>query len=147
MNIFQANYDTRLYDWRQLRLDIQDLDLQTKCVEIDKWWQRAPLVNHYLHPDFVDDWPDPWDLLVENTYCTLARGLGMVYTLSALGVHSIELVEAKDYNKEDVYLVLVDKSKYILNYWPDTVLNNKSSDFSITKHINVENLLKRVRIF
>lgn len=137
MNVFQLNYDTRLSDWYKLRSTLEHSDTKTKCVEIDNWWQKAPLVNHHLHILDSENWPGPWDLLVENTYCTVARALGMCYTLLLLGVTDIDLVEATDTQGEDMVLVLVDSAKYVLNYWPDTVVNNNSNDFTIKRHINV----------
>jgi len=137
INIFQLNYDTRLRSWYDLRTAIEHLDTKTKCIEIDKWWQQAPLVNHHLHLFDTDSWPGPWDLLVENTYCNVARALGMCYTLLLTGVKDIELVEATDVNSEDLVLVLVDNAKYILNYWPNTVVNNCSNDFSIKRHVDI----------
>lgn len=137
MNVFQLNYDTRLSDWYKLRSTLEHSDTKTKCVEIDNWWQKAPLVNHHLHILDSENWPGPWDLLVENTYCTVARALGMCYTLLLTGVTDIVLVEATDPQGEDMVLVLVDSAKYVLNYWPDTVVNNNSNDFTIKRHINV----------
>ena len=144
INVFQLNFDTRLQNWFELRKELENLDLATKCVEIDKWWQYAPLVNHYLHYDFIDQWPGPWELLVENMYCTIARALGMCYTLLLIGVDNIEMVEATDQNNEDVVLVLVDSAKYILNYWPDTVLNNHLQDFKVKKHININKIKQKI---
>jgi hypothetical protein len=140
MNVFQLNYDARLKSWYELRSNITDLDTKNKCIEIDKWWQKAPLVNHHLHILDSDNWPGPWDLLVENTYCTVARALGMCYTLLLTGVTDIVLVEATDTQGEDMVLVLVDSAKYVLNYWPDTVVNNNSNDFSIKRHIDVSSI-------
>jgi hypothetical protein len=144
INVFQLNFDTRLQNWFELRKELENSDLATKCVEIDKWWQYAPLVNHYLHYDFIDQWPGPWELLVENMYCTIARALGMCYTLLLIGVDNIEMVEATDQNNEDVVLVLVDSAKYILNYWPDTVLNNHLQDFKVKKHININKIKQKI---
>jgi len=140
MNVFQLNYDARLKSWYELRSNITSLDTKNKCVEIDKWWQQAPLVNHHLHILDSENWPGPWDLLVENTYCTVARALGMCYTLLLTGVTDIVLVEATDTQGEDMVLVLVDSAKYVLNYWPDTVVNNNSNDFSIKRHIDVSSI-------
>jgi hypothetical protein len=137
MNVFQLNYDTRLKSWYELRSQIEGTLIQNICVEIDEWWQKAPLVNHHLHILDVDSWSGPWDLLVENTYCTVARALGMCYTLLLTGVDDIDLVEATDINGEDVVLVLVDNAKYILNYWPNTVLSNTLNDFTIKRHIDI----------
>lgn len=144
-NIFQCSYDLRLQKWYELRTKLESHDLETMCVEVDNWWQKAPLVNHYLHPDFSSFWPDPWELINENTYCNFARGLGMVYTLHLLGIHDVELVEAKDYNNEDVVLVLVEDAKYILNYWPNTVLNNSLHEFNITKKIKLNEVIRKIK--
>lgn len=145
MNIFQSQYEIRLQNWYDLRKEVQDLSIQQQCVIVDKWWQNAPLVNHYLHPDFTNEWPGPWELLVENNYCTIARGLGMCYTLLLLGVTDIDFVLAKDDNGDEIPLVLVDSAKYILNYWPNMVLNINLQDFIITKRININELQNKLQ--
>lgn len=104
MNVFQQNYDTRLRSWYELRTKIESLNIQTKCVEIDRWWQDAPLVNHHLHILDSNTWPGPRDLLVENTYCTVARAVGMCYTLSLVGITDIKMIEATDKMGEDLAL-------------------------------------------
>lgn len=142
MNVFQLNYDSRLRSWYELRTAVESLDTKNKCIEIDKWWQKAPLVTHYLHILDNETWPGPWDLLVENTYCTVARALGICYTLLLVGITDIEMVEATDKMGEDLVLVLVDNAKYVLNYWPDTVISNNLKDFTIKRNINITNLIK-----
>jgi hypothetical protein len=76
-------------------------------------------------------------------YCPYARALGMIYTLVMLGVSDIDLVDATDHNSIDVVLVLVDRAKYILNYWPHTVVNNKLGDFTITKKYNIIPIIQK----
>lgn len=144
VNIFQLPYNQRLKHWFQLRENLINVDLQTQCAEIDKFWQYCPLVNHYLHPDFMDDWPGPWELIAENTYCPYARGLGIIYTLLLLGINNIDFVDAIDNNNEDVVLVLVDRAKYIINYWPDTIVNNCLQDFSIKKYHNLSPIITKI---
>jgi len=144
MNIFQTDYDTRLQDWYNLKQSSKELDLLQKCVIIDDWWQKAPLVNRYLHTMDTDAWPNPWELLVENTYCEVARALGMCYTLYMIGVTDIEMVEATDNLGNDVVLVLIDSAKYILNYWPDTVVNNCLQDFRINRTVHIQTLLQKL---
>ena len=144
MNVFQLSYEARLRSWYDLRSQIEQSDIKSKCIEIDNWWQKAPLVNHHIHILDSENWPDPWELLVENTYCTVARALGMCYTLLLLGITDIELVEATDRNGEDVVLVLVDNAKYVLNYWPETVVNNYSKDFTIKRVVDLKNLQQKI---
>jgi len=144
INVFQLNYEARLRSWYELRQNLQNADIQTKCVEIDKFWQSVPLVNHYLHPHDIDNWPGPWDLVAENNYCEIARGLGMVYTLFLLGVDDVDFCLAKNDNSEEVAIVLVDNAKYVLNYWPDMVLNIKSTDFEVTQKLNIEKIKNKI---
>jgi hypothetical protein len=68
----------------------------------------------------------------------------MVYTLMLLGINDIDFVDAIDYNRENVVLVLVDDAKYVMNYWPESVLNTSLADFTITKHINISSLKQKI---
>ena len=76
-------------------------------------------------------------------YCPYARALGIIYTLILLGITDIDLVDAIDYNSVSVVLVLVDRAKYVLNYWPNTVVNNKLGDFTITKKYNIIPIIQK----
>jgi hypothetical protein len=136
-NVFQLNYEARLKSWYDLRKSLEDSDVKTSCLAIDNWWQRAPLVNHYLHPNDVDNWPGPWELLVENNYCQIARGLGMVYTLQLVGIKDIDFCIAIDDNSEECALVMVDRAIYVMNYYPNTVISNNSKDFKVVSHMNM----------
>lgn len=144
INIFQLTYDVRLKDWHDLRTRLKTADTETKCIEIDAWWQKAPLVNHHLHPQDLASWPDPWQLLSENTYCVLARGLGMYYTLALTGVQGIDFLLGIDDNNEEVALVSVANAKYLLNYYPNTVISNNLHDFKITSKVVLTDIIKRL---
>ena len=143
-NIFLFDYVTRLRSWVDLRNKLLRLPINQQAVEIDRFWHRVPTQHHYLHTDFIKDWPDPWQLLSDNTYCNYARALGMIYTLLLLGNKNIDLVDAKDDNSNEVVLVLVDDAKYVLNYWPDTVVNNNIADFVITRKHDITPLYSKI---
>ena len=144
INVFQLNYDARLRSWYELRTKITELDTKEKCVFIDEFWQQAPLVNHHLHILDSNTLPNPWELLSENTYCTVARALGMCYTLLLTGEKDIKLVEATDRTGDDLVLVLVDNAKYVLNYWPNTVVNNCSKDFTIKRQVDISHIQQKL---
>jgi len=127
-----------------LRNKVLRLRLPDQVLEIDNFWQRVPTQNHYLHTDYIKDWPNPWQLLSDNTYCNYARALGMIYTLLLLGNKNIDLVDAVDDNSNEVVLVLVDDAKYVLNYWPDTVVNNHISNFTITRKHDITPLYSKI---
>jgi len=143
-NVFILDYPTRLKAWSDLRTNLQNLSLEAKCIEVDKFWQSVPIQTYYLHTDYIKDWPTPWELISDNVYCNYARALGMIYTLLLTGTKNLELVEAKDDNSNEVILVLVDDAKYVLNYWPDTVVNNLITDFQIIKTFDVSPLYYKI---
>jgi len=143
-NVFQLNYEARLKSWYDLRKSLENSDIETSCLEIDKWWQYAPLLNHHLHPDDIDNWPGPWELLVENNYCQLSRGLGMVYTLQLVGIKGVDFSMAIDDNSEECALVMVDNAKYILNYYPNTVISNSLQDFKLGNPVNMDKINKKI---
>lgn len=143
-NVFILDYPYRLKSWSTLRSKILSLPTSEKCIEIDNFWQRVPLINHYLHTDYIREWPDPWQLISDNTYCNYARALGMIYTLILTDTKNIALVEAKDDNSNEVVLVLVDDAKYVLNYWPDTVVNNHINDFVITRTLDITPIYNKI---
>lgn len=145
MNPFQLSYFERLQSWSTLRQNVAHISILDKCVAVDAWWQRAPLVNHYLHPAEIHSWPNPWELLHENEYCTVARAAGICYTLLLLDVEDVELCTAVDEWSEECNLVLVDGAKYVLNYYPNTVVNTTLQQFTIRQKYNITPLHSKIR--
>ena len=141
MNPFLLAFDDRLRSWYELRTILQHSDLKTQCVGVDHCWQRAPQVNRHLHPDDSENWPDPWQLIADNNYYNIARGLGMAYTLALLGIKDIDFYIGKCYN-DDITVITVDK--YHLNHYPNSVLNCSLDEFTITKTINIVPLLQKL---
>lgn len=116
-------FGDRLTSWNQLRNDTQELPVQQALEQINQWWFQTPWRPYYLHWDDMATWPDPWQLLNENMYCDLARALGILYTITLLnradlGPADLVLTES-GHN-----LVLVNKTKYILNWVSTSVVNN-----------------------
>lgn len=145
MNVFQLDYYTRLRAWSELRESLHDKPIEEVCTRIDEFWQQTPMSNHYLHPaDIATTWPDPWLLLEDNIYCPYARALGMAYTLLMLGHTDIVMIDAIDYNSVSVVLVVVDDAKYVMNYWPGTIINNKLNDFTIVKRHDISPLKTKI---
>ena len=120
--IWPATFAARLESWNLLRDRCQNLPLESALDEINRWWFHAPWRPYYLHWDDQPTWPDPWQLLSDNVYCDLARGLGIVYTISMLD--RADMADATlVLTENDGNLVQVAKEKYILNWKPDTIVN------------------------
>jgi hypothetical protein len=114
-------FEQRLAAWTALRDRVRDLPIPNALKEINVWWQQTPWRAYHLHWDDRTDWPDPWQLLSDNIYCDLARGLGILYTITVLDrddIQDAELIETDQGN-----LVLVQGGKYILNWGTDLELN------------------------
>ena len=120
--MWPKNFADRLEAWAELRTQAQELPLEEALQLVNNWWHQSPWQPYYLHWDDQPKWPDPWQLLNDNVYCDLARGLGILYTVSMLNhkdLTSYELVLTEDERN----LVLINKVKYTLN-WDEVVLVN-----------------------
>jgi hypothetical protein len=120
--IWPATFAARLESWNLLRDRCQTLPIESALNEINSWWFQAPWTPYYLHWDDQPTWPDPWQLLSDNVYCDLARGLGIVYTISMLDradMADTTLILTED----DSNLVQVAKEKYILNWNLEDIVN------------------------
>jgi len=120
--IWPSTFSARLASWNLLRDQCNNLPVRSALEHINAWWFRAPWQPYYLHWDDLAIWPDPWQLLSDDVYCELARGLGILYTITLLDRADLapaELILTQD----DVNLVQVAKEKYILNWAADSVVN------------------------
>jgi len=124
--MWPAEFAGRLESWNQLRDQVHNLPTEKTLMIINSWWFNVPWRPYYLHWDDQHNWPDPWQLLSDNHYCDLARALGILYTITLLdredlGDATLVLTDSGD------NLVLVSKSKYILNWDRDAIVNTNQS--------------------
>lgn len=144
MNPFQNSYEHRLREWKNLRIVSRGKSLDQLCVDIDRWWQQTPLINYHLHPYDAGSWPDPWTMLSENIYCPLTRAIGICYTLLMTDIIDVHLIQAINEQCEEHNLVIVGHAKYVLNYYPDSVLSTNLNSFKITKQLSLDGLHKNI---
>ena len=144
--MWQRHSQTRLIAWADLRNQCKlEPDLDTVINTIHSWWQHAPLVLHYLHWDLVKDWPDPWDLIAENTYCDLAKCLGISYTILMLDRTDINSLSIQE-TKENEYIVSLNQGKYILNWDVGQVLNiNSTNSLKIARSMDSAMFKNKIR--
>ena len=141
--MWQSHSEKRLVAWADLRNSCKENpNLDEVITIIHNWWQQAPMVLRYLHCDLVDDWPDPWDLIAENTYCSLAKCLGMCYTIRMLERQDINTICIQETSDND-YIVQVNNGLYVLNWNVDNIVNmglidsleiNRSMDSAVFAH-------------
>jgi len=126
-------FEDRLREWRQLRDNVASSPGDVGLMAINDWWFKAPMVNRHLSWDNCHKWPGPWDLLAEDTWCDLARALGMLYTIT---MHPQNQFTTSLAQTSLGNLVLVEHGKYILNWAPGQILNRQSINFDISREID-----------
>ena len=137
--MWPAQFETRLQGWNDLRSICLGLGVDNCLQRINIFWMSSPWQPYYLHWDDQKTWPDPWQLLSDNVYCDLARSLGIVYTILLLERTDIGSVEIAETDRGN--LVQVSGGKYILNWHPDEILNNPSTEIKITRKLDSSKLV------
>jgi hypothetical protein len=137
------SFSLRLTAWNLLRSQAVDLPVEQALTEINGWWFRAPWTPYHLHWDDQQDWPDPWQLLSDNIYCSLARALGIVYTITLLDRPDMQDAELIEFDNDN--LVLVNNRKYILNWDSAEIVNISPSSSKTLKFVTQEQIKKQLR--
>ena len=119
------------------------MDVQSVLIKINSYWFQTPWSAYHLHWDDQKDWPDPWQLLSDNIYCPLARGLGIMYTIAMLDREDLQDVCMIEYQSDN--LVLVNGEKYILNWDPDQVLNICLGPSKPRRRVSQEQIKQKIR--
>lgn len=138
-----ATFDARLASWACLRNQVADLPVEKTLTAINQWWFQAPWCAYHLHWDDQKDWPDPWQLLSDNIYCPVARGLGILYTIAMLDRADLQDACMIEYQSDN--LVLVNKEKYILNWDPDQVVNISLGKSKPRRQVSQEQIKQKIR--
>lgn len=144
MNIWTMLPHERLRWWSNFRKELNQLTLEQAVIKTNHVWSFAPFVTHYLHYDFVEDFPNPWELLYDNHYCDLARALGIMYTLY-LTDHKppMTLSIFLDNSTQIIYnLVTIESGKYVCNMLHDQVVNKShlENELKLVKEITISDL-------
>ena len=141
--MWPATFEQRLHAWGVLRDTVQHAPVEQVLAAINSWWFCAPWRAYHLHWDDRAVWPDPWQLLSDNIYCDLARGLGILYTITLLDRQDLQdsvLAESDQGN-----LVLVQDKKYILNWDSQQVLNINPGQIKAQHSVTQQQLKQQIR--
>lgn len=141
--MWPRTFPERLQAWNTLREQCESVDLETCIKQLDTWWQQTPWCPYHLHWDDRETWPDPWQLLDDNIYCGLARGLGILYTITLIDRSDLQdavLIEVDGDN-----LVLANRGKYILNWSGLSPLNINPNSKNLQRRISQQELKQKIR--
>lgn len=136
--MFKLSTSDRLRRWKSIRQNLDKLSFVEAMQTTVNLWQSCPFSPFYLDPETPGMWPDPWQLLEENTYCDLAKVLGIVYTLHLSSHKPVLEPEIRIYydpkTKYNFHIAYLSGGKYVLNLIEDEIVNKE--------HINQELKLK-----
>ena len=141
--MWPRNFSERLESWAQLRQQCSKLDSEPALIKINQWWFQTPWTAYHLHWDDQADWPDPWQLLSDNQYCPVARGLGIMYTIAMLDREDLQDARMIEYQSDN--LVLAAQEKYILNWDPDQVVNISLWKSIPRRQVSQEQVKQKIR--
>lgn len=108
--MFDKTYEQRLALWRSFRESLETADDPIQLA-ID-FFKRAPQVSMAADPYTQSTWPDPWEMIKENSYCEFVKILAICYTLQLTDRFSqshfeIHITQDKQRSSTD-YLLFID---------------------------------------
>ena len=139
--MWPKTFNERLESWQLLRNQANLETMPMALNIINSWWLDSPWHAYHLHWDDIVDWPDPWQLLSDNVYCDVARGLGILYTIALLDrkdLASASLVLTDQGHN----LVLLDQTKYILN-WERNIILNTNLEVKVKRQLTQKQIQAR----
>jgi hypothetical protein len=141
--MWPQTFAERLESWSQLRRQAATADIETALHLINSWWFQTPWRAYHLHWDDQETWPDPWQLLSDNLYCPLARGLGILYTITLLDRADLQDAVLLEVGSDN--LVQVHKKKYILNWDSEAVVNINPTGTTTRHSVTQEQIKQKIR--
>lgn len=141
--MWPRDFRSQLESWAQLRQQCQTLGSESALFQINSWWFQTPWTAYHLHWDDQADWPDPWQLLSDNIYCPVARGLGIMYTIAMLDREDFQDACMIEHHSDN--LVLVSQEKYILNWDADQIVNIRPVQTSTYRRVSQQQIKQKIR--
>lgn len=101
----EKDYVSRIKLWRNFRLQLEQSD--NPFHDTIMFWNTVPTSTIAADPYDNNTWPNPWELLKENTYCEFTKILAIYYTL--------QLTERFSQSAFEIHIVL-DKKESAIKY-------------------------------
>ena len=105
--MFEKKYEERLVIWRDFRTTLETT--KDPIQDTIDFYNQAPLCLIAADPYTPSTWPDPWELLEENNYCSFVKILAICYTLQltdVLSQASYEIHITRDNENSETYYLL-----------------------------------------
>ena len=132
--MFDKDFDSRLATWAKFRETLETT--RDPIQDTIDFFNPAPLVNIQTDPYTPSSWPDPWELIKENTYCSFVKILAICYTLQLTEVLSVEDFEihiTHDNKKSSTYYLLYVGDR-VVGFKENTHVSKKDIPNSLISH-------------
>ena len=118
--MFDKNNDQRLQAWSEFRKSLETSN--TPIQDVLDFYSQSPIVSIHTDPWDQKIWPQPWELILENQYCSFCTVLGMCYSLQLTDRFKqvpVEIHICIDREDNETYYLLLIEDR-IIGYEPDT---------------------------
>lgn len=126
-------FEDRLNIWRSLRDSLSTSNQPVQDV-ID-YWSNIPQGARNVDPYDQTTWPDPWEMIEENSYCEFTKILAIAYTLKLSNLYD---------NWQPIIKIGLDRTQsrlYYMLYLDDQVIG-----FDEEKSVHINELPKNIHI-
>lgn len=138
---------TRLFEWRQTRLNLKQEFSEKNLQEAINFWKSLDYSRHGFDYDHPDVWPDVWEYISEEFFTNSGNGLGCFYTIHhARPDLKPEVWLIHDLTLGDMYLVCYADG-YILNRMNGKVekFEHIQNDIDIMERHDAEKIINAVK--
>jgi hypothetical protein len=117
--MFLYSAEDRLSAWAKHRTDIDNSEYPLD--EVCNFWNAAPYIpyNKNIDPYNSNNWPTPWEILIENKYDDFTKALMMAWSLKLTKRYQQSTIEIKtlvNSQKTCYYNIVCVDDKWALNY-------------------------------
>jgi hypothetical protein len=131
--MFEKKFEERLRAWHDFRESLSDSQQPIQSA-ID-FWNLVPTARRNIDPYDQTTWPDPWQMIEENSYCEFTKTLAVAYTLKLTSQY-------RDW--QPVFKVGVDKSESRLYYM--CILDDIVLGYDQDKSVHIDEIPKSIHI-
>jgi hypothetical protein len=131
--MFDKKFEDRLRAWHDFRATLSN-DPDPIQSTID-FWNQAPETVRNIDPYDHATWPDPWQMIEENSYCEYTRTLAIAYTLK---------LTDRFIDWQPVFKVGIDKDESRLYYM--CIINDSVLGVDLEKSVHITQVPKGIHI-
>lgn len=131
------SFEDRLSAWKKFRLQLETA--ADPILLTVSYWNSVPTDRRNIDPYDQTTWPDPWEMIEENSYCEFTKLLAVAYTVMftdrfknvepifSIGVDNVTGMLYYTVRIDDVIVSLdEDNSMCILEHLPKTLRVQKT---------------------